>query len=274
MNRIPFSLFATALLCGLVFTQLSEAQQPGQPNSQKPPTQQPPTDPTAPETPAPPPTQTAPPATSNLTSRIAPGTVIPTQLTKTVDAKKAKSGDELIAKVTQDISNAYGAIVVPKNSKIIGHVTQVQARTQPHTKDQKESQLAIVFDKVLLTTGETVEMHMSLQAVVAPAPPNNANAAGAQSGASPASPTASPVSTGLGTRPGTLANSPQAPQPGDDSSVSQPRPPINQKTQGVVGFDHLSLAPAPDADQGSLVTSDKNNVKLEDGTLLLLRVNR
>ena len=184
MNRISFSLFAAALLCGLVFVHEVQAQQPG---SQKPPTQQPDTDPTALETAAPPPTQTAPSPSSNLTSRIAPGVVIPTQLAKTVDAKKAKTGDEVIARVTQDLHNNSGAIVVPKNSKIIGHVTQAQART----KDQKESQLAIVFDKAQLTTGETVELHMSLQALVAPASPNNADAAGAQSGPSPASPTAS-----------------------------------------------------------------------------------
>jgi hypothetical protein len=31
---------------------------------------------------------------------------------------------------------------------------------------------------------------------------------------------------------------------------------------------------APDATQGSLVSSEKNNVKLESGTIMLLRVNQ
>ena len=43
--------------------------------------------------------------------RIAPGTVIPVQLSKTVDAKKAKTGDEVFAKVTQD-GDEEGALVL------------------------------------------------------------------------------------------------------------------------------------------------------------------
>src|SRR3974390_1544126 len=35
--------------------------------------------------------------------RIAPGSVIPVQLSKTVDVKKAKTGDEVVATVMQDM---------------------------------------------------------------------------------------------------------------------------------------------------------------------------
>jgi hypothetical protein len=62
------------------------------------------------------------------------------------------------------------------------------------------------------------------------------------------------------------------------SSDAQPgtkaRPPITAQTQGVVGISDLTLTPAAqNTTQGSVVTSEKNNVKLESGTLLLLRVN-
>jgi hypothetical protein len=49
--------------------------------------------------------------TSEQTSaglRIAPGSIIPVQLTKTIDAKKVKTGDEVEAKVTQDLTTGNG----------------------------------------------------------------------------------------------------------------------------------------------------------------------
>ena len=77
--------------------------------------------------------------------RIAPGSVIPVELTKTVDAKKAKTGDEVIAKVTQDMKTGTGEVIVAKDTKMIGHVTEAQA----HTKEQKQSELGIAFDKAV-----------------------------------------------------------------------------------------------------------------------------
>ncbi|HZC23015.1 MAG TPA: hypothetical protein VE866_06730, partial [Candidatus Binatia bacterium] len=59
--------------------------------------------------------------------KIAPGSVIPVQLTKTVDAKKAKTGDEVVAKVTQDMKTQTGEVLVPKDTKVTGHVTEAQA---------------------------------------------------------------------------------------------------------------------------------------------------
>ena len=52
------------------------------------------------------------------------------------------------------------------------------------------------------------------------------------------------------------------------------RPPITAQTEGVVGISDLKLVPAvASADQSSTLSSQKNNVKLESGTLMLLRVN-
>ena len=74
--------------------------------------------------------------------RIAPGSVIPVQLSKTLDAKKLKPGDEVYAEVTQDLKAGNGEIIVPKNTKITGKVTEAQARN----KQEKESQVGIAFD--------------------------------------------------------------------------------------------------------------------------------
>src|SRR5579859_3777969 len=95
--------------------------------------------------------------TSSL--RIAPGSVIPVQLTKSIDVKKAKSGDEVVARVTQDMKGGNGDVVVPKDAKVMGHVTEAQKRS----KEQKESQLGIAFDKLVMKSGGDVNVPMSIQ---------------------------------------------------------------------------------------------------------------
>src|ERR1700678_2847036 len=96
-------------------------------------------------------------------AKIAPGSVIPVELTKTVDAKKAKTGDEVVARVTQDMKASSGEVLVAKDTKIMGHVTAAQ----PRTKEQKESELGIAFDHAMTKTGE-MQQPMSIQAIIAP----------------------------------------------------------------------------------------------------------
>lgn len=205
--------------------------------------------------------------------RIAPGSVIPVELTKTIDAKKAKTGDEVIAKVTQDMKDSGGAVIVPKDTKMVGHVTQAQSRT----KEQKESEVGITFDKAVSKSGE-MNLPMSIQAIVAPvnnAPSDaggygqNAPVTGGGAATSPTGGHNAPME-GSGRPPSTSAT----PNSGTDGSSAGARPPINASTQGVIGMSDLKLAPAQDTAQGSVVSSEKNNVKLESGTLLLLRVNQ
>ena len=81
-------------------------------------------------------------------SVIQAGSIIYAQLDKSVDVKKVKVGDPVVAKIEQPVLSR-GKIVAPKGSKIMGHVTQVQARS----KQQAESQLGILFDEVVLKNG-------------------------------------------------------------------------------------------------------------------------
>ena len=61
---------------------------------------------------------------------LAPGSVIPAELVKTVDAKKSSTGDEVQAKVTQDLKADNGQVLVPKDTKIVGRLMEVQARSK------------------------------------------------------------------------------------------------------------------------------------------------
>jgi hypothetical protein len=258
MNRVLITVFALALLGGSL-----TAQSP-QPNSASTPQAQPTGQPAAPTTSAPANANTAP---AGAPPRLAPGSVLPVLLTRSIDAKKAKTGDEVVAKVTQDLRSNAGAVIMPKDTKIVGHITEVQARS----KEQKESQLAIVFDHAVLPSGE-MQMPMSIQAIIGPRNPSTS--------ASSAGPDAGGSSPSLGGRPGPMgggtptASAPRAPADtaSDTHAQSQGQPPITGNTQGVVGIADLKLSAAADAKQGSVVSSEKNNVKLDDGTLLLLRV--
>jgi sRNA-binding protein len=60
----------------------------------------------------------------------------------------------------------------------------------------------------------------------------------------------------------------------DTQQQGSARPPITGNTQGVIGISNLKLEAGQNATQGSMLTSDKNNVKVESGTMLLLKVNQ
>jgi hypothetical protein len=292
MKNILIGLFSAALLLGGAAAQDATApagtpqtSNPTQPQTSSPadtrtpqqlPETQPPANQPSPQSaPQQPATQTqTPQASSNsgqpgAIKRVAPGSVIPVQLTKSIDAKKAKTGDEVVAKVTMDLKSNSGEVVFAKDTKVVGHVTEAQARN----KDQKESQVGIMFDKAVTKTGD-MQLPMSIQAVIAPQNPNSTDQGGTETAT---------ATTASGARPSSMNGSNQAQPPttaptnnastGTDASAS-PRPQITGNTQGVVGFSNLNLAAAPDATQGSVLTSDKSNVKLDSGTFMLLRVNQ
>src|SRR5229473_8411515 len=152
MKKLLISIFSGALMAGVAAAQDNATPPPASPSAE-PQTStpaQPSTQQTAPEPAQAPKPQTATSSSpAGTPSRIAPGSVIPVLLTKTIDAKKAKTGDEVVAKVTQDLKTNSGEVLVSKDTKVLGHVIAAQA----HSKDQKESQLAIAFDRAVEKNG-------------------------------------------------------------------------------------------------------------------------
>jgi hypothetical protein len=216
-------------------------------------------------------------AQPNGVPRIAPGSVLPVRLMKSVDAKKAKVGEEVEATVTQDMKTGTGEVLVPKDTKVIGHVTE----TQPRSKEQKESQVGLAFDHAVMNGGN-VPLPMSIQAIIASptATPGNSDVGGqgampssvpGASGASSSSSSGRPGGMSAGPPPEVPTNSGAAPSGGQTGTNAQP--PITGNTQGVVGISNLKLSAGADSAQGSVLSSEKNNVKIESGTLMLLRVN-
>lgn len=269
-----------ALMCGAALAQsATPAPEPSTPQTQSPAASSP--QQAQPQTQAP---TASSPATAenqpgNRSARIAPGSVIPVQLTKTIDAKKAKTGEEVVAKVTQDMKNQTGDVLVPKDTKVIGHVTEAQ----PRNKEQKESQLGIAFDRAEMKNGNSMQMPMSIQAIIGQQN-NNANPGGGNNAGPPQQSTGggTPSSAGAPSRSGSGMSGSAAPSNTSPATAGETggnetqtggssMPPINGQTQGVIGISNLQLSRA-NGTQGSVMTSEKNNVKLESGTMLLLKV--
>jgi hypothetical protein len=207
----------------------------------------------------------------NRTIRLAPGTIIRVELAKSIDAKKAKVGDEVIAKTLDDFLSDKSEVLAPRGSRVLGHVTEVS----PH-QGESASALAIAFDKIVLKSGTDVPLKASIQAIGSPE--SNAGAVGEPIGGSGNSGEISSMpSTSRGAYGGAAAN-PNIPdtanspgavsQEGTSSTAVNGR--LSPNAQGVVGMSGVSLSTG--AAQDSLLTSPKHNVKLDSGTQMILRV--
>jgi hypothetical protein len=87
------------------------------------------------------------------------------ELSKSLDAKKLKAGDEVTAKTMDDISSG-DQVLIRKGSKLVGHVTEAQ----PHSKENPESRLGIVFDKAILRDGKEIAFHGEILGYYPPTP--------------------------------------------------------------------------------------------------------
>jgi hypothetical protein len=88
------------------------------------------------------------------------------ELVGKLDAKTARTGDAVVVKTSQAFRTSEG-IVVPKGSRLIGHVTEAQA----HGNGYQDSRLGIEFDRAELKSGESLHLHSMIESV---APPANA----------------------------------------------------------------------------------------------------
>ena len=71
------------------------------------------------------------------------GTRLAGELQNTIDVRKAQVGDQVLLKTTQSIKSG-GHTVVPKGSRLVGHVTEVAQKS----KGNGESRVGILFDRL------------------------------------------------------------------------------------------------------------------------------
>src|SRR5712692_7971490 len=95
-------------------------------------------------------------------SDISSGTKIDATLANSLDVKKNKPGDRVEARAAQDVKQD-GKVVLKKGTRLVGHVTEAQARS----KEQAQSQLGIVFDHALTSDGQEIPLNATIQALAA-----------------------------------------------------------------------------------------------------------
>jgi hypothetical protein len=233
------------------------------------------------------------------TALLSNGTTLQAELTKPVDAKKAKPGDEVTAKLTQDV-RSNGKVVLHRGAKVMGHVTEAQAKS----KENAESKLGIVFDKAVLKGGQQVEFNSVVQALAPPVQgalsatgDTNSNlggsmgggdtgmgSGGSRSGGGATSTMGGPVSGvtsaagsavgAVNNTAGSVTNSTGAVNGPLNSTVgAAANGALNSTSKGVVGMQGLALnTAAAGSAQGSVISSANRNVKLDSGTQMVLQV--
>jgi hypothetical protein len=219
------------------------------------------------------------------------GTAMNAALSQPVDAKKNKPGDPVAAKTTQ-ATKSEGRVVIPKGSRLVGHVTECKQRS----KEEKESALGIVFDKAILKNGEEIPLNVTIRALAAAQTAAESSAGGddlsAGGGAMGSARAAgggglggvrSTAGAATGAVTNTAANAGGVASGAVNSTVNaagaargavgglNAAGQLASNSQGVFGLEGLNLnAAASNSTQGSLITSTSKNVHLDSGTQLLL----
>lgn len=228
----------------------------------------------------PPAAQSAPGAQSGTTDILA-------ELTKSVNTKKVQTGDVIKAAVTQDVL-IRGEIVIPRGSKLIGHITETKVRS----RDDKESLLGLIFDKVQLKGGRELDFSGTVGALAPPAPMNTdlepvLNPPGGiirdqvggpqhvpSSGGSPRGTGFPSTDTPLNTSASATNNAAKinrdlGHRDGDKSAAGL----MSAGSRGIFGLPGLKLQTEPAGGHGSVISSLTHNVVLEGGTQMLIQVN-
>jgi Bacterial conjugation TrbI-like protein len=212
------------------------------------------------------------PIESSSANQLPAGSIIPVELSKSVDSKKAKPGDKVEAKTSMDLLS-HGKVAIPRNTKIIGHVTEAKA----HSKESPDSRVGIAFDRISMKDGREMPIQAAVQAIARPlqsaALSSGALRAGGAETPSGTTPTTAGGDMGATMPPRSSERVPSIPSPissgtgtpqQDDSTVA----PLGPTSQGVVGMKGLSLKTSP---QGATISSEKDNVHLDGGTQIILR---
>jgi len=181
----------------------------------------------------------------------------PVKVTKTLDSSKLKEGDAVALETTGSFKLPDGTLV-PKGSKMVGHVTSAKARS----KGDPESELVIALDKLDIVKGKELTVKGTVQAVFPPSeeadpgmPVTSSHQGGGGAGLSAGSvpppdykPTTD-IKTGVATE-----------------NTASVQPASDPKSTGVHGIHDLSL-------EDGVLRSKGKNVKLGSGVQLIVHVD-
>jgi hypothetical protein len=216
------------------------------------------------------------PATTDIpqTKQVQPAS-LSAELTKSIDSKKAKVGDEINAKTTTEAKLPDGTDL-PKGTKLVGNVVDVKAKS----KEDKNSHLVLVLNRAVLKDGHEVPIRAAVTSVTAPtnnassdmaampstgggamASPSGGSSAGAGSGASTSAPAPAPRAPAMSTDLGSQEQSTQ----GQMLKSARDRVAVGNRP-------NIMLSAPTTPDSAGVLDGSGDNISLESGTKLTLNV--
>jgi len=235
---------------------------------------------------------------NNVNAGLTTGTTFSAALITSLDSRKAKSGDQVVARTTEKVRSERKTIL-PTGTKLIGHVTMASARAKGDTG----SALGIAFDRAVLKDGQEIPLNVGIQALASAA--NTASsepggidamsdtavdmgAGGGARGRGAIGSASSAVGGTVGSATSTTERAARSAESGVNSSLNSTATApggaqaigglsasgqLKANSRGVFYLDGISLESATTSDaQGSLITSVGKNVHLDSGTRVLMVV--
>lgn len=144
----------------------------------------------------------------------AQATQVSARLTRELNSKHARVGEQVLAKTTSTARLSDGTRL-PRGTRLLGHVTQVQAKSRAH----HDAHLAFAFDRAILRNGREIPIHAFMRSISAPAP-LDASGSGDMMGAGAISGPAPVAGGGMMSGGGALGAVWWAAQPGPRAPVS------------------------------------------------------
>lgn len=177
----------------------------------------------------------------------------PVKVTKTLDSSKLKEDDSIEVETAGSFKLPDGTLV-PKGSKLIGHVTAAKARS----KGDSDSELTLAFDKLNILGGKQLPLRGMVRAIFPPAEEQagpNMSTMGTSAGGS-----AGGAALGAASQAGGVGIT----DTHNDTPKSQAV--MDVKATGVQGMHDLQL-------ENGVVTSKGKNVKLNGGVRMVVQAD-
>lgn len=210
-------------------------------------------------------------------------TALVAEFTQSLNSKHAKPGATVKAKVIQDVI-AHGRVIVRRDSKLVGHVTEAQASS----KDAPGARLGIVFDRVSLKGGGELDFHGLIEAMAPPLPapliemdpmgPPPMGGGAPSSGPQPMAANGTTKSGGGNNsasmqRPGAAGlNGPAAYEGTRISNSVDPKGALSVGAHGIFGLPGLRLMHRPSGgSNAAVVVSMRDNVSIDTGTQIVIQ---
>lgn len=222
-------------------------------------------------------------STKGQSAAIKNGTKINTELVSNIDARKAKEGDKVVARVTKNVKQ-HGKVVVHKGDRLVGHVTSVKNGL----KGKGGSSLGVRFDQ-LVQGNSTTQLNTVLTSVLAAR--GQAQGAGSMAAPSMPAPVAPPAGGGgggglLGGAGGAVGSTVGSTVGAAGSTLGQAGGAVGATTQNTLGANsnlglstpvrqiHIgsSASASSSAGTSSMLSTRKGNLRLASGTRMKFKV--